>query len=175
MVSTSGTYGSHRNTPYIILWLPFFFKDGSLKTLLLKEIHCKWCTQIFYVCQHCWRGQAYCSDTCRQASKRRSRRRAQQKYRRTEKGKRRHRQAERRRRVRQGKKIMDDPSSTPDDGHATVLQNSKYAAVCCRFCGKTGRIVTDFPRRGYGGRYLRAYPPPFISMEAWHDNKTTPC
>lgn len=127
-----------------------------MKNLLLKEIRCKWCGQIFYVCQHCWRGQAYCRDLCRQASQRQSRRLAQQKYRRTKKGKRRHREAEKRRRMRQNKKTMDDASSTPDPGHAKVARNPKIVDVCCRFCGKPGRIVKNFPRRSYGRRQFES-------------------
>ena len=140
-----------------------------MKTLLLKEIRCKWCGQIFYVCQHCWRGQAYCSDVCRQSSQRQSRRRAQQKYRRTEKGKRRHREAEKRRRIRQNKKTVDDASSTPDPDHDKVEQNPEIVAACCRFCGKPGRIVKNFPRRSYG----RAKFEPVICRRAYFDTKAT--
>ena len=140
-----------------------------MKTLLLKEIRCRWCGQIFYVCQHCWRGQAYCSDVCRQSSQRQSRRRAQQNYRRTEKGQRRHREAEKRRRMRQNKKTMDDASSTPDSDHAKVIQNPEIVAVFCRFCGKPGRIVNDFPRRSYGRPQFE----PVICRRARCDTKTT--
>lgn len=135
-----------------------------MKILLLKEISCKWCQQVFHVCQHCWRGQAYCSDTCRQAAQSESRRKAQQKYRQTQKGKESHRQAERRRRMRQGKKTMDDPSSTPDVDYAKVHLNSIIFPPCCHFCGKTGSIVGHFPRRGYGGRYLDTFAASIVSM-----------
>ncbi len=69
----------------------------------------------------------------------------QEKYRCTEMGKRRHREAEKRRRIRQNKKTMDDASSTPVPGHAKVARNPEILAVCCRFCGKPGRIVRTFP------------------------------
>ncbi len=121
-----------------------------MKTLLLKKIFCKFCGQIFHVCHSCWRGQAYCSDACRQIARLMSRRIAQQKYRQTKKGKERHRQAERRRRLRRYKKTMDDPSSTSDIDHATVSPNAIISPPCCHFCGKTGSIVDHFPRRGYG-------------------------
>ena len=118
---------------------------------LLKQIRCKCCARIFYVCQHCWRGQVYCSAVCRREFQRRAHCRAQQKYRRTAKGKKRHQQAERRRRMRQGKKTMDDTPSTAAADCATVRANR---LVCCRFCGQSGPIVDHFPRRGYAGTYL---------------------
>ena len=140
-----------------------------MTNLLLKKIRCRWCGHFFYVCQHCWRGQAYCSCSCRLFSQRQSRRLAQQKYRRTEKGKCRHREAEKRRRMRQNEKTMDDASSTPDPGHAKVAWNPNIIGVCCRFCGKPGRIVKKFPRRSYGRRQFE----PVTCRRAYHDTKAT--
>ena len=120
----------------------------------LKIIRCRCCSQIFHVCQSCWRGQAYCCDGCRLAAQRMIHRRAQKKYRQTEKGKEAHREWERMRRMRNYKKTVDDAGSTPDIDHDKLPVNSPFTTGCCHFCGKTGMIVDHFPRRGYGGRYV---------------------
>ena len=140
-----------------------------MKNLLLKKIHCRWCGQIFYVCQHCWRGQAYCSEACRQAAYKEAHCIAQKKYRQTEKGKKAHRQQEKRRRLKTFEKTMDDASSTPDSGHAKVVRNPEIVTVCCLFCGKPGQVVKNFPRRSYGRRQFEPVP----CRRACHDTKAT--
>jgi len=144
-----------------------------MKILLLKKIICRRCGQIFHSCQHCWRGQAYCSDACQRAAQSESHRKSQQKYRQTQKGKERHRQAERRRRLRQNKKTMDDASSTPDIDHATVCPESIIYPPYCHFCGKTGSIVDHFPRRGYRGRYFDTFVASIPDKGGWYDTKKT--
>lgn len=144
-----------------------------MKSIFLKEIVCRRCGRIFHICQSCWRGQAYCSDGCRKAAKSESHRKSQQKYRQTEKGKERHRQAERRRRLRNNKKTMDDPCSTPVVEHVIVSPSSIILPPFCHFCGKTGSVVDHFPRRGYGGRYFDTFPASFTATGGFHDSKKT--
>lgn len=121
--------------------------------VLLKLIYCRRCSLEFFVCHSCWRGQAYCSEACRQAAHKEAHCMAQRKYRQTEKGKEAHRQQEKRRRLRNSKKTVDDASSTPGLIHDNVPESMTVTITCCRFCGETGQIVDHFPRRGYGGRY----------------------
>lgn len=121
--------------------------------VLLKRIECKRCSIDFFVCHSCWRGQAYCSEDCRDAARREAHRKAQQKYRQTERGREAHRQQEKRRRLQRSKKTMDDTSSTPGLNHDNFPEVLSSVIPCCRFCGKTGQIVDHFPRRGYGNRY----------------------
>lgn len=124
-----------------------------MKISLLKSVQCKRCSLEFFVCHSCWRGQAYCSDQCREASRREAHNISQQKYRQTEKGKKTHCRQERNRRLRNSKKTMDDTPSTLDTDHDNLPVTPLPATLCCHFCGRKGQIVDQFPRRGYGGRY----------------------
>ena len=124
--------------------------------ILLKEIQCKRCGIIFYVCHSCWRGQAYCCEFCRDTAQRESHRKAQDKYRQTEKGKIAHRRQEKERRLRNSQnsqKTVDDDTSTPSQPDDNLQVTSPSSHPCCYFCGRKGLIVDQFPRRGYGGRY----------------------
>jgi hypothetical protein len=83
-------------------------------------------------------------------------REAQRRYRQTEKGKKTHREAENRRRYGLTQKKMDDPSSTFLPVWCTkpikAIKNGLLtmgAMVQCHFCGSTGTLVAQFPRRGY--------------------------
>jgi len=123
------------------------------------SVVCRCCYTPFYVCQSCWRGQAYCSDTCRLSASRASHRKAQQRYRQTEKGKRAHRLSENHRRHRQkaDQKNMDDPSSTPALSVYKMASKNKTEVSLpaanphfCHFCGRPGVVVEKFPRRHYG-------------------------
>jgi len=129
--------------------------------LFLVEVCCRWCGARFYVCQRCWRGQAFCREECRSLGRHRVHREAQRRYRQTLKGKKAHRQGENRRRhgLNQinGKK-MDDRSSKRLPSCATdLVVNVRVVRVDvragfdrrrrCHFCGCRGRVVDRFPRR----------------------------
>jgi len=140
-----------------------------MSILYLIQIRCRWCGALFCVCRRCWRGQAYCSDECRIAKKRQNHREAERQYRQTPKGKKAHREAENRRRYRLSKKIrknMDDTSATVLPLWCMALLLSARIVVLharawldktgrCHFCGSSGQIVDEFPRRGYGNGNLR--------------------
>ena len=133
---------------------------------LLIEVECRWCHLIFFICRRCWRGQAYCSDECRHCGKRRLHREAQRRYRQTSKGKKTHCEAENRRRYglsKKNQKNMDDASTTALPSRCITLLFFARLVVLharawfdrtgrCHFCGCCGKIVDEFPRRGYGGR-----------------------
>lgn len=128
--------------------------------LLLKAIYCRNCEKLFYLCQSCWRGHAYCSDECRYAARKKAHNKAQRTYRQTEKGKENHRLDEKRRRAKKNSKTVDDQSSTP--GSLSDNPSSRSSLTdqnpsqehdkqpCCHFCGAFGEVVKEFPRRGYG-------------------------
>jgi hypothetical protein len=144
-----------------------------MKNILLKEVICKRCGNIFYVCQSCWRGQAYCSDACRTAAKSKAHRKSQQKYGRTEKGKKVRCLAARRRRLGRSKKTVADTSSTPVCNH--VKKNHPGSTTLlphCLFCGKTGSIVEHFPRRGYGRRHCDTFEEIFAATGGYYGTKT---
>lgn len=124
-----------------------------MENTFLKTIQCKRCHEIFFVCNHCWRGQAYCCDKCRQAAHREAHNKRQRKYRQTPKGRQAHCRQEKNRRLRKTKKTMDDASSTLPVQHDNDPVERLFCPPCCRFCGRQGTIVDGFPRRGYGGRY----------------------
>lgn len=137
-----------------------FARPEACLELLLIVVQCRWCDFDFCICRSCFRGQAYCCDECRYASKLKKHREAERKYRQTEKGKKAHREAENRRRRRQNKKNqknMDDaPSTVPPDRSIEVLTWvrkhiwSKQKTLNCWFCSTAGQVVSTFPRRGYG-------------------------
>lgn len=123
-----------------------------MQNLLLKAVSCRRCGRTFYICRSCWRGQAYCRDSCRHHSQREAHRLTQQRYRRTAKGREAHRQAERRRRIQVSEKTVADTSSTPAPARDRLPQKHPFIVPCCHFCGGKGVVVAHFPRRGYGRR-----------------------
>lgn len=125
-------------------------------------IECRKCGRIFYVCQCCWRGQAYCSGTCRVIAQREAHNKSQRIYRRTDKGRKAHQEDERRRRMRLSKKTVDDDSSPPPISHDTISAILFFITPCCHFCGAKGVVVDRFPRRGHGGRRITAHIDYFI-------------
>jgi len=145
-----------------------------MKNLLLKEIICKRCGNIFHVCQSCWRGQAYCSDVCRNAAKSEAHRKNQQKYSSTKNGKKvRALAASRRRRLSHSKKTVADTPSTPVSEHVKRnYQGSTTLLSHCLFCGKTGLIVDYFPRCGYGRRHYDTFEGIFIATGGYYGTKT---
>jgi len=120
--------------------------------VLLKQIQCRHCGRIFYVCWRCWRGQLYCADACRQLSRRQSHLEAQRRYRQTDRGREAHREAERKRRMKENEKIVDDEGSTPRKACGRRGRSWPENTVRCRFCGLAGTVVAQFPRRGYVAR-----------------------
>ena len=177
--TTSGFVEEFRKrpeTPKDILFLhhlPAFCKAGGThikddSVVLLREIECRWCGEIFCVCRCCWRGQSYCSAECRGAAKRKAHQEAQRKYRGTEKGKRAHREAENRRRLGISKKSREPLDDTATNLRYSCLkiqaeptglkENNKWLGSPwlrsgrCHFCGAVGLIVDQFPRRDYGKR-----------------------
>ena len=121
--------------------------SGGLDIQFVLLVECRHCRHVFSVCRFCWRGQAYCSESCRISRSRSLHSQAQRRYRSTDRGRESHRQAEQRRRQRQ--KTVDDDTSTPAPAHDSVVV---VEVGHCHFCGVMGRVVESFPRRGYGGR-----------------------
>lgn len=138
-----------------------FVQDGRMEIILLKTVSCRWCGKIFHICRSCWRGQAYCCDSCRHHSQREAHRLSQQRYRQTVKGREAHRQAEKRRRMQGSEKTVADTSSTRAIVHDTLPQDHPFILPCCHFCGRNGVVVEYFPRRGYGRRNSGAKLKPF--------------
>ena len=115
--------------------------------VLLLCFRCGGCGISFHVCRRCWRGQRYCGPACGVRAKRLLHRAAQKRYRQTPHGRHRRREAARRHRRLHAKKTVDDAGSTPGALPAIVAASPPGV---CRFCGRPGRVVGRFPRRGYG-------------------------
>lgn len=155
---------------YLYYIFRLFARSEVYIFVLLKKIECRWCRTIFHICRSCWTGQAYCCDECRKEGIHHAHRKAQKRYRQTAKGKKAHIEAEKRRRKRlanKNEKNMDDGTSIGEPERCKVspcgIQPAKsankfYTKVSlnkknhcyCHFCGSFGKIVSDFPRRGYG-------------------------
>jgi hypothetical protein len=142
---------------YIIFRL--FARLEVKKKLIL--IQCRQCGAYFCICRKCWKGQAYCGDTCKQLGYAQRRKEAQRRYRKTENGKGKHREAEQRRRLRlqpdnrktddetEGKK-QNQRDSNPafhalHNGatirHTTRPGKERTKKGRCHFCGVKGVIV----------------------------------
>lgn len=124
--------------------------------VFLLEITCQWCGQSFFICQSCWRGHAYCSNSCRDLGYQRCKKKRQDKYRKSDKGKETRSRAERKRNLRQSSKKSGDAGSNPTPHVLTSLLKQSSREPCCHFCGKKGVIVNQFSRRRYGSRFYTA-------------------
>jgi len=135
--------------------------SGNLQVRILKLIciKCRWCKTYFCICQHCWRGQAYCCDHCRRAGYLKLHREAQARYRASKKGKKTRRLAENRRRQKKStpvsKNVDDGTSNHPRNVPIKTSRQGNLAPFYpnrCHFCGRLGEIVPQFARRRYGNR-----------------------
>ncbi len=135
-----------------------------MRTVLLRELNCKRCQKSFHICQCCYHGQLYCCVTCRDAAQSEAHRISQSLYRTSEMGRIMNRDAANRRRINKEKdakiKNVADHGTTPH--HLTVIilpVRSNMVPHCCK-CGKIGRVVMEFPPRGYGNRHHRLFSVP---------------
>ena len=56
--------------------------------VVLLQLFCGWCRARFFLCRSCYRGEGYCGEACRKASRLAIRRRAEARYRRSAGGRR---------------------------------------------------------------------------------------
>ena len=68
--------------------------------VLLIELECKHCKLRFNICQKCYRGHVYCSNSCRRQAQLKARRKVQSRYRTSDKGRATHRCYEKMQRMR---------------------------------------------------------------------------
>jgi|SaaInlV_200m_DNA_2_1039689.scaffolds.fasta_scaffold02272_9 hypothetical protein len=123
----------------------------SNQVVLLRIIDCKWCGLVFLVCRRCYHGQVYCCEQCRKKARRVALRQAQSTYRTSPKGRKTNRLAARKRRIKANQKTVADQPTTRVIFRDIILHKSFFKAFCCSFCGTSGNVVKQFPRRGYGG------------------------
>lgn len=126
---------------------------------------------MFWICEHCDRGQCYCSAACRDQARREQHRRANCRHQRSPEGRLDHRdrQREYRRRRRAERRVTDqgslsiaspvnipewDMATTPaavQTNPAAVLprrgpQSRPGPLLRCILCGRSSRFVDPFPR-----------------------------
>ena len=149
--ASSASPGGHRgaalSTPFFYHGLPSLSRWEVVAIVLLLILRCSRCGVFFHVCRRCYRGQRYCGPSCGLAARRCFHRAAQKRYRQTPRGRQCRREAARRHRRLHAKRSVDDAGSTP--GWVPVIFPTSPVATC-RFCGRAGRVVKRFPRRGYG-------------------------
>jgi len=124
---------------------------------------------MFFICRPCYRGQAYCSETCRQKNRRIQRRKANQRYE-CDEGVRldhRNRQRDYRQRLRECR-VTDQSSAAADgscrmrppqracDSEARAVEElheepknvwNRIAGIVCRYCGRVGKFIAARIRR----------------------------
>ena len=83
------------------------------KEVVLRQLTCRWpdCGLVFYICNSCYRRQAYCGKTCRDKARGEQLRRADQRYRKTKEALLDHRDRQREYRERCRLRVTDHTSA----------------------------------------------------------------
>ena len=98
------------------------------------SFYCKECDRYVEVCKSCYRGQRYCSQSCRDMGYNKCKKRAQFKYRKTFKAK--LKAAMRQQKFRVKSKIVTHPSSKSIISPYTPKRTKTFSPPCCLCCGK---------------------------------------
>jgi hypothetical protein len=119
--------------------------------VLLRQRQCRAesCGAVFYLCRSCDRGQRYCSERCREKSRRQQRRTANRRHQRSDEGRLDHRDRQREYRLRLVGRVTDQGSdgevSSSTLGPLTEWPfETEAGAVFCRLCGRRGTLVDPF-------------------------------
>jgi len=137
--------------------------------LELREVTCNWrpCGNVLYMCAGCDRGRRYCSDACRDASRRHNQRRARRKYARSDRGRENNCERQRRWRVKEAERKrngsvftsrktcveLDSCTNSPIVSEDTTRSNGTVVAACQREqCHLDSRPVTNTQKSAMGPR-----------------------
>ncbi len=114
------------------------------------------CGAVFYICRCCDRGHGYCSDHCRQTSRRHQLREANRKHQQSLEGRLDHRDHQQAYRERQRQQRVTDQGIAPNSVSVTIPPiwnegiNENAAAgdlhgelVHCAVCGRAGYYISD--------------------------------
>jgi hypothetical protein len=121
----------------------------------LRELVCQRseCQSVFFICSRCYRGQCYCSLTCRRQARLQHHRCANRRYRNSPAARQDHRQRQQAYRRRHSQTMPDHTSilsaltSSSDCEPALTAAiedpsvEKRVPTVCCRICGRTGRLL----------------------------------
>jgi hypothetical protein len=137
-----------------------------------RQLFCRavGCGLMFFICQPCYRGQAYCSGNCRRVSRQRQRRKANQRYQEDPEVRedhrnrmREYRKARRESRVTDQSSIIDcawgsmagplvkteqqPPAEERLDDHPKPQWRERFGRIVCIICGRVGKFVRARIRR----------------------------
>lgn len=142
--------------------------------LILRKRFCRLhhCGALFFICSHCDRGHGYCSDRCREKSRRQQRRDANRRHQQSIEGRLDHRDRQRLYRGRNSRLTSSasflasvapelnpsnsffvtdhGSSSTPDSCNisapapAAFVEPLRAELIACRICGRTALLVNPF-------------------------------
>ena len=104
---------------------------------------CPNCGLRFLCCEHCWRGNKYCSPSCSKEGRRQNRRVTEKKYSQSRKGRenRRRRQKNFRSRIILGIKVTDHSPPMPSNKILVPSDRVRLEPKQCCHCGKPCRAI----------------------------------
>ena len=137
--------------------------------LVLRQLFCRAvdCGAMFFICLSCYRGQTYCSQPCRQKSRREQLRQANWRYQQSLEARLDHRDRQRQYRRRRCGRVTDQSSLAPYScrrisrarlGESTPpaakefpmfpsSRSESFHRLVCSMCGRWGQFVEVFRRR----------------------------
>ena len=121
-----------------------------------RRCHALGCAAQFFICRPCYRGQRYCSEPCRQTTRRQQRREANRRHQLSPEGRLDHIDRQREYRRRQAGRVTDQGSGVEltSDSIAQPVPVSPIGKgvagrrrVCCVVCGRRGTFIDMSKRR----------------------------
>ena len=141
--------------------------EVAFRQLFCRSVECG---EMFFICRPCYRGQAYCSDECRQKMRRQQRQKANRRYQQDPEVRRDHRDCQRERRKRLIESRVLDQSSNIERGCCSISEplakterespwreephdlpkatwRERFGRIVCIICGLEGKFVAAFVHR----------------------------
>ncbi len=138
--------------------------------LVLRQLFCRavGCGAMFFICLSCYRGQTYCSQPCREKSRREQLRQANRRYQQSLEARLDHRDRQRQYRRRRFCRVTDQsslvlsscrrmarapapesPSPASEDSmdHGQRTRQERFQRLFCSVCGRWGQFIEIFRRR----------------------------
>ena len=121
-----------------------------------RRCHAHACGALFYICRSCYRGQRYCSEGCRQRTRREQKRGANRRHQQSPEGRLDHRDHQRAYRQRQMARRVTDQGSATQLPSGSITQRDpielkpgrrELKRVCCLVCRRRGEFIEMFKRR----------------------------
>lgn len=122
---------------------------GQPRVFYQRRCHARGCAALFYICRACYRGQRYCSEACRQVSRREQRRAANRRHQQSLEGRLDHIDRQRAYRRRRAVRVTDQGSAAglacgSIAATAPIGRRAGRGAghgVRCLVCGRRGRLI----------------------------------